>query len=585
MGILRERQVRSLVGPVAAVALVIGALVGLGATSVRSVRLDPRRATAVELEGDPAAAMGMARTPSGAGYWIVAADGRVSAYGDAPLLGSAPPHLALPVVGMAATPSGAGYWLVAADGGIFSFGDAVFHGSTGAMRLNQPIVGMATTPTGLGYWLVATDGGIFSFGDAVFHGSTGAMRLNQPIVGMAATPMGLGYWLVATDGGIFTFGDAVYMGSTGADHLAAPVTSMAPTSTGDGYWFVATDGEVFAFGGAKLSGSATGRPGFGPAVGMAPTIDGGGYWLLGADGTVTALGDAIARGDPSPAPRPAPMPVGARMLDAGDPSRRTPERGSVPGHPGRGLPSLVYYPALTSGGDTAARPGHWPVIVFAHGFDSTPTAYGTLLQTWAASGYVVVAPYLPGARSDLPGPATEADLGEEPADLSVVVSAVTASVSQGSWLAGVADVSRMAAAGHSDGAVAVAGMVLSSGYHDGRISAGVILAGSPLLIAGGSYGTVRNVPVLIGQGAADGINDPSDAQSLFAGARAPRVYLSAVGGGHEGPFVDQTDQAVVVRAATVDFFDAVFGGGRASLARLAHDGDRPGLTSLLPDLG
>ena len=37
-----------------------------------------------------------------------------------------------PVVGMAATPSGHGYWLVASDGGIFSFGDAPFYGSTGA---------------------------------------------------------------------------------------------------------------------------------------------------------------------------------------------------------------------------------------------------------------------------------------------------------------------------------------------------------------------------------------------------------------------------------------------------------------------
>ena len=85
---------------------------------------------------------------------------------------------------MAATPTGNGYWLVAADGGIFTFGDATFHGSTGAITLNQPIVGMAATPTGDGYWLVAADGGIFTFGDATFHGSTGAMRLNQPIVGM-----------------------------------------------------------------------------------------------------------------------------------------------------------------------------------------------------------------------------------------------------------------------------------------------------------------------------------------------------------------------------------------------------------------
>jgi len=45
-------------------------------------------------------------------------------------------------VGMAATPDGKGYWLVASDGGIFSFGDAGFFGSTGAIHLNRPIVGM-----------------------------------------------------------------------------------------------------------------------------------------------------------------------------------------------------------------------------------------------------------------------------------------------------------------------------------------------------------------------------------------------------------------------------------------------------------
>ncbi|MCZ7525889.1 MAG: hypothetical protein M5U14_05550 [Acidimicrobiia bacterium] len=60
---------------------------------------------------------------------------------------------------------------------------------------------MAPTPTGLGYWLVAEDGGIFAFGDAGFHGSTGAIALNQPIVGMTPSPSGQGYWLVASDGG------------------------------------------------------------------------------------------------------------------------------------------------------------------------------------------------------------------------------------------------------------------------------------------------------------------------------------------------------------------------------------------------
>ena len=44
---------------------------------------------------------------------------------------------------MAATPDGKGYWLVAADGGVFAYGDATFYGSTGGTRLNRPVIGMA----------------------------------------------------------------------------------------------------------------------------------------------------------------------------------------------------------------------------------------------------------------------------------------------------------------------------------------------------------------------------------------------------------------------------------------------------------
>jgi hypothetical protein len=88
---------------------------------------------------------------------------------------------------MAAAPRG-GYWLVAADGGIFAFGGAPFSGSTGAIKLNKPIVGMAPSATGAGYWLAASDGGIFAFGDAGFAGSAGAVKLAQPIVGLAAFP-------------------------------------------------------------------------------------------------------------------------------------------------------------------------------------------------------------------------------------------------------------------------------------------------------------------------------------------------------------------------------------------------------------
>ena len=79
-----------------------------------------------------------------------------------------------------------GYWEVASDGGIFAFGDAAFAGSMGGRPLNAPIVAFAATPDGKGYWEVASDGGIFAFGDAAFAGSMGGQHLNAPIVAFAA---------------------------------------------------------------------------------------------------------------------------------------------------------------------------------------------------------------------------------------------------------------------------------------------------------------------------------------------------------------------------------------------------------------
>ena len=115
-------------------------------------------------------------------------------------------HLNAPIVGMAAAPTGNGYWLVASDGGIFAFGSALFHGSKGGQHLNAPVVGIAADPTGNGYWEVASDGGIFNYGSAGFFGSKGGQHLNAPVVGIAPAPTGNGYWVVASDGGVFNYG-------------------------------------------------------------------------------------------------------------------------------------------------------------------------------------------------------------------------------------------------------------------------------------------------------------------------------------------------------------------------------------------
>jgi len=87
------------------------------------------------------------------------------------------------------TPSGHGYWFVAADGGVFSYGDAQFFGSTTNVHLTGSVVGMTATYSGSGYWIAVSDGGVFQYGDAAFFpGSLG----RQGISGVAGISLPAG---------------------------------------------------------------------------------------------------------------------------------------------------------------------------------------------------------------------------------------------------------------------------------------------------------------------------------------------------------------------------------------------------------
>jgi hypothetical protein len=150
-------------------------------------------------------------------------------------------------VGIARTPDGAGYWLVAADGGVFAFGDAVFYGSMGATHLVASVTGMAPTKDGKGYWLVGGDGGVFAFGDAGFYGSTGKKPPSASIAGIAATPDGGGYWMVGNDGSVYPFGDAVGFGEASTTKPISPVSAIVATSDGQGYWLLEPDDWSYSF--------------------------------------------------------------------------------------------------------------------------------------------------------------------------------------------------------------------------------------------------------------------------------------------------------------------------------------------------
>jgi hypothetical protein len=159
------------------------------------------------------------------------------------------------IVVMAGTPASSavdagddGYWLVAADGGIFAFGDATFHGSMGGQPLNSPIVGMAATTTNDGYWLSTAQGCVSNFGAAPDLGGPCGEDVPFPIVGITRTDTGGGYFLVGAAATVYARGDAsAFTGPASIiPGLQAPVVG-ADAVGADAIQEVAADGGVFAF--------------------------------------------------------------------------------------------------------------------------------------------------------------------------------------------------------------------------------------------------------------------------------------------------------------------------------------------------
>ncbi len=229
--------------------------------------------------------------PTGAGYWMLGADGKVYPFGSAAALGDPSGSLDGSAVGIAATPDNKGFWAVTTTGHVFSLGSAPALGSVPAGRLipGEIVTGLAPTPTGNGYVVFTTHGRAVSFGDAPSLGDMTATALNGPVLGGIVTPSGKGYYMVASDGGIFTFGDAAFRGSMGGKRLNAPVRGLVPTATGGGYWLVASDGGIFTFGDADFRGSMGATPLNRPVVGMVRY--GNGYLMVASDGGIFTFSD------------------------------------------------------------------------------------------------------------------------------------------------------------------------------------------------------------------------------------------------------------------------------------------------------
>jgi len=265
------------------------------------------------------------------------------------------------------------------------------------------------------------------------------------------------------------------------------------------------------------------------------------------------------------------VPIQRAALVGVDTSRTTPPRGGQPELPQRTLPISIVMPI---------DPGPWPLIVFAHGFNTTPVDYQSLLDAWAQAGYVVASPTFPIGSSAGPGPARRDDNWDEPWDMSWTINTVLAD-------AGIAphvDASRIAVAGHSDGGSAVAAMAFNDLVYDHRVTAflsmsgGLIPYGPYAAAPGGRWGSNNQGAVLTVSGDADP-NYPW-AMGVTYWANEPKGNLTLLGGTHFAPFVDGGDMGDTVRHTTIDFFNRWLRGDGWAGWWLSRDGNSPGLSRL-----
>lgn len=229
---------------------------------------------------------GIAAVGSGAGYYVLRADGTVAAYG-VPARGSV---TGLPTgvyaSAIAVDPKTGGYWVVASDGQVFAF-DAPWYGEPqlppGGWGQYPAAVGLAAAPSGGGYYVLRADGAVDNFG-APSHGSLAGKLpygATAPVTAtaLAVDPVTGGYWETTSVGGVYAF-DAPWQGSpasTQQGYRGDPVTGIAALA-GQGYAVLHASGAIDTFG-APTVGSAAGRlPAGATAVAIAPDAASGGYW-------------------------------------------------------------------------------------------------------------------------------------------------------------------------------------------------------------------------------------------------------------------------------------------------------------------
>jgi len=266
--------------------------------------------------------------------------------------------------------------------------------------------------------------------------------------------------------------------------------------------------------------------------------------------------------------------TGERQVTFTEPARTGPA-GQYLGQ--RTLVTQIWYPRGREGA------GPFPLLLFAPGFLQCPGAYSHLLQAWASAGYVVAAVNFPRTNCHLGTEAYEADLVNQPQDMSYALTRLLAlSARPGDPLSGLLDPHEVGAAGQSDGGDTVAALAANTCCADRRLKAVAVLSGAEWPPMPGRYFPGRVPPMLFTQGTADTINPPWMSLQLYRadGANA-RHYLDLFGASHLIPYEGTNPVERLTARVTLAFFDRYVLGQADALETMTRDGNVTGTAALV----
>lgn len=302
------------------------------------------------------------------------------------------------------------------------------------------------------------------------------------------------------------------------------------------------------------------------------------YALLSLLGclTLSACGEGTAPS--SSAAAPAPGPVTRSEMSFVDTSRPTAPNGNYAGAPERTLRTVVWQPA-------SSQP--LPLFVMAHGFSGLPEDYDAVAPTIAAAGFAVALPAFPLTNANAPGGYRHAlaDVVNQPADVSFVISQLLDANTGAGDLHGRINADQIAVLGHSLGGATVTVLTRKDCCRDTRVRGAILFAPAPLDFFGPLFDTqpiTAGPPTLLVNGTVDMAVAYSATQALYAHIDPPKFLLGITGADHtnalNGHTLPLSDLQTVSVRAIIGFLNALFRGQDAAfaqtLATLAAEGNR-----------